>query len=51
MSREEVIEGTSWGKPKSVNRTTTGYGVREQWVYGDGNYLYFENGKLTAIQN
>lgn len=24
---------------------------REQWVYGNGNYLYFEDGTLTSIQN
>lgn len=41
----------SWGKPKDINKTTTQYSVREQWVYGNGNYLYFENGKLTTIQN
>ncbi|MFK8302692.1 hypothetical protein ACI75Y_07245 [Capnocytophaga stomatis] len=41
----------SWGKPKSINKTTTQYSVTEQWVYGSGNYLYFDNGKLTAIQN
>lgn len=41
----------SWGNPKSVNRTTTVYGTREQWVYGNGNYLYFEEDKLTSIQN
>ncbi|MDO5104473.1 hypothetical protein [Capnocytophaga sp.] len=41
----------SWGKPESINKTTTQYSVSEQWVYGNGNYLYFENGKLTAIQN
>lgn len=51
MSREEVRNETSWGEPRLVNRTTTKYGVNEQWVYGNGNYLYFENGKLTAIQN
>ncbi len=51
MTPKEVIEKTSWGKPKSVNRTTNQYGVSEQWVYGDGNYLYFDNGKLTSIQN
>lgn len=42
---------TNWGKPKHVNRTTTAKGNVEQWVYGDGNYLYFTNGRLTAIQN
>ena len=50
MTPEDVI-ASSWGKPKSINRTTTASGVREQWVYGGGNYLYFMNGKLDAIQN
>ncbi len=51
MSPEQVTKETSWGKPNHINRTTTAYGVHEQWVYGGGNYLYFENGRLTAIQN
>lgn len=51
MTAKQVIENTSWGKPNKVNRTTNRYGTREQWVYGDGNYLYFENGILTSIQN
>lgn len=42
---------TNWGKPQSINRTTTAQGVREQWVYGPKHYLYFENGRLTAIQD
>lgn len=50
MTREEVL-ASSWGKPQRVNTTTTAYRVREQWVYGDNNYLYFENGILTSIQN
>tara|TARA_R110002096_G_C14527999_1_gene717487 strand:- start:61 stop:1287 length:1227 start_codon:yes stop_codon:yes gene_type:complete len=41
----------SWGKPESINRTTNTYGTSEQWVYDGGNYLYFDNGKLTSIQN
>lgn len=49
MSPEEVI-ASSWGKPQHVNRTSTAYGTREQWVYG-GGYLYFEDGKLTTVQN
>lgn len=40
----------AWGEPTSIHKTTTRYGVNEQWVY-NGSYLYFENGKLTAIQN
>lgn len=51
MTAKQVIEGSSWGKPQSVNRTTTANGVREQWVYGSGNYLYFHNGILQSIQN
>ncbi|MCZ2394609.1 MAG: hypothetical protein LC105_12180 [Chitinophagales bacterium] len=42
---------TAWGNPYSINTTTTKYGQREQWVYSLKHYLYFENDKLTAIQN
>lgn len=41
----------SWGRPRSVNRTTSAYGVREQWVYPNSKYLYFEDGVLTTIQD
>lgn len=41
----------AWGTPTSVNRTTTRSGTREQWVYGGGNYLYFQDGILETIQN
>lgn len=41
----------SWGKPKEVNRTVTARGAEEQWVYGDSNFLYVNNGKVTAVQN
>lgn len=51
MTQEDVLMKTHWGKPHSINRTTTASGTSEQWVYGSGNYLYFTNGKLTAIQN
>lgn len=40
----------SWGEPNDINKTTGNFGVHEQWVYKNG-YLYFENGKLTNIQN
>lgn len=49
MSQEDVRR-SSWGRPNSIHRTTTSNGTHEQWVY-DGNYLYFENGQLTTIQN
>jgi hypothetical protein len=41
----------SWGEPDKINRTISGSVKREQWVYHDGTYLYFENGSLTSIQN
>lgn len=40
----------AWGSPSSVNTTENKYGKHEQWVYGGGRYLYFENGVLTTIQ-
>ena len=39
----------SWGEPKSINETITSSVKSEQWVY-DENYLYFDNGVVTAIQ-
>lgn len=49
MTPEDVL-ASQWGKPNRINRTTTAFGIREQWVY-NGGYLYFDNGKLDAIQN
>lgn len=51
MTRQQVLE-SSWGQPMRINRTTTAGHEREQWVYpGLRNYLYFEDGVLTAVQN
>lgn len=50
MTQAQVRQ-CGWGEPSDVNRTTDKYGVHEQWVYGSGNYLYFQNGRLTTIQN
>lgn len=41
----------SWGKPKDINRSVGSWGVHEQWVYSNGNYLYIENGILTSWQD
>lgn len=49
MTADQLL-ASSWGKPDSVNRTTTAYSVSEQWVYMFG-YVYVENGIVTAIQN
>ena len=51
MTQEDVIERSNWGSPQRRSRTTTAAGIREQWIYEGGNYLYFDNGKLVAIQN
>ena len=41
----------AWGSPDDINRSSGSWGVHEQWVYGLGSYLYFENGILSSIQN
>lgn len=55
MTFIQVLNETNWGHPDTVNRTITAAGQSEQWVYrgayGKGQYLYFTNGVLTAIQN
>ncbi len=50
MTKEEVLQ-SSWGKPNDINKTITEYATSEQWVYDNSNYLYFEDGILTTIQN
>ena len=41
----------AWGKPKEINVGIYGSSSQDQWLYGTNSYLYFENGKLSAIQN
>lgn len=50
MTAEQVRQ-SNWGRPTSINRTSGAYGVHEQWVYGGRNYIYFENGRVSSIQN
>ena len=49
MSDEMAREAL--GRPNDINRTTTSYSVREQWVYPNGKYLYFEDGVLDSWQD
>lgn len=53
MTKEQV-EKSTWGRPTEINKTTTAYGVSEQWVYDCGDFefkfIYFDNGIVTAIQ-
>lgn len=44
------VKMSSWGQPNEINRTETEYGINEQWIYGDGKYIYFEDGIVTSIQ-
>lgn len=49
----------AWGFPDDINSTVTAAGKRDQWVYGgarngtwiDMRFIYFEAGRVTAIQN
>ncbi len=41
----------AWGEPSRINTTIVEGLKSEQWVYSLYTYLYFDNGKLTAIQN
>lgn len=50
MTKAEVVAFTKYIQPKDINKTTTQYSVREQYCYSSKNYLYFEDGILTTIQ-
>src|SRR5690349_1492102 len=49
MTEQEVLS-TCWGKPRYRRRVGVEGLMRDQWVYGDGRYLYFDNGQLLAIE-
>lgn len=46
---ENEVRASTWGKPKDINKSTYSWGVHEQWVYGNGRYIYFEDGIVTSI--
>jgi hypothetical protein len=50
MTEEAVIKST-WGESQSKNRTVTEKSVREQWVYSNYRYLYFQDGILISFQD
>ena len=49
MSEQEALK-TCWGRPKFRRRVGVEGLMRDEWVYGEGRYLYFDNGKILAIQ-
>lgn len=44
------VKNSKWGEPLRINKTTYSWGIREQWVYSNGRYVYLENGLVVAIQ-
>jgi hypothetical protein len=40
----------SWGLPKSINNTTTAFGISTQWVYGGSQYVYLEGKSQTDLK-
>ncbi len=48
MTREQVER--AWGKPDRTDRSSSGAGVREQWAYASGLYVYFGNEKVTSVE-
>jgi hypothetical protein len=48
MTGEECVR--AWGWPESVNTTDTARVLHSHWFYSGGQYVYFENGILTSIQ-
>lgn len=48
MTEEQVI--LTLGKPTEINETFVAGRKSQQWVYGLGNYVYFERGVVTAWQ-
>ena len=49
MTADQVV--LSWGLPSDINRTMYKHGTHEQWIYNRKNYVYLDNGIVTAIQN
>lgn len=41
----------SWGDPKDINSSVGRWGVHKQHVYGGRQYVYTENGRITAWQD
>ncbi len=44
------VEATCWGKPDHVNRKESARGIAEQYVYGDGRFVYLHDGVVTEVQ-
>lgn len=47
---EKDVLSSSWGEPKKRNATESANSKKEQWVYSNNKYIYFEDGVVTSIQ-
>jgi hypothetical protein len=50
MSAQQVLN-SSWGPPNAVSSNVHGWRRLEQWNYGGGIVLYFENDRLQRIES
>lgn len=48
MSSAQVRE--AWGRPEHINQTVTASVTHEQWVYPGSQYVYFNDGVMTSLQ-
>lgn len=48
MTREDVERAL--GKPDRINRSNQNGGIREQWAYDSGTYVYFGPEKVTSVE-
>lgn len=48
MTANEVHD-SSWAYPNDVSKTTTAGSTTEMWVYPEGNYIHFKDGKVISI--
>jgi hypothetical protein len=49
MSEQQAL-ATCWGRPKYRQRVGVPGLMRDEWIYGEGRYLFFDDGKILAIQ-
>lgn len=49
MTAQQVLNST-WGPPNTITTTTLGWRRLEQWDYGGGTVLFFEDDRLQRIQ-
>lgn len=48
MTAQQVLN-TTWGPPNNITTTIVGWRRLEQWDYGAGNVLHFEDGRLVRV--